>query len=57
MFHNGPAHRNKTLSMAPMDTPGISRDKPIRKIGMHASDTGRQPARLLQASHPRRPDT
>ncbi len=36
---DGPAHKNKTLIMVPMDTPGITRDKPIRKIGMHSSDT------------------
>jgi len=36
----GPAHRNKSLIIVPMDTPGISVGKKIRKIGMHASDTG-----------------
>ncbi|MFN9451520.1 MAG: acyl-CoA dehydrogenase family protein [Rubrivivax sp.] len=34
----GPAHKNKSLIVVPMDTPGISRQK-IHKIGMHASDT------------------
>jgi citronellyl-CoA dehydrogenase len=34
------AHRNKTLICVPMDTPGISVQGGIRKIGMHASDTG-----------------
>jgi citronellyl-CoA dehydrogenase len=37
---DGPAHRNKSLIIVPMDTPGISVGKKIRKIGMHASDTG-----------------
>lgn len=37
---DGPAHKNKTLIMVPMKTPGISVAKKIRKIGMHASDTG-----------------
>lgn len=34
----GPAHRNKSLIVVPMDAPGITRQK-IRKIGMNASDT------------------
>ncbi|NRR34278.1 acyl-CoA dehydrogenase family protein [Oxalobacteraceae bacterium] len=33
-------HRNKTLIMVPMDTPGVSAGKKIRKIGMNSSDTG-----------------
>jgi citronellyl-CoA dehydrogenase len=37
---DGPAHKNKTLIMVPMDTPGVSVGKKIRKIGMNASDTG-----------------
>ncbi|MYM96640.1 acyl-CoA dehydrogenase family protein [Duganella vulcania] len=37
---DGPAHRNKTLVMVPMDTPGVSVGRKIRKIGMNASDTG-----------------
>lgn len=37
---DGPAHKNKTLVMVPMDTPGVSVGKKIRKIGMNASDTG-----------------
>ncbi|WP_338849551.1 acyl-CoA dehydrogenase family protein [Massilia sp. W12] len=37
---DGPPHRNKTLIMLPMKTPGVSVAKKIRKIGMHASDTG-----------------
>ncbi len=36
----GAAHKNKTLIMVPMKTPGISVAKKIRKIGMNASDTG-----------------
>jgi len=34
----GPAHRNKSLIVLPMDTPGITKQK-IHKIGMHSSDT------------------
>jgi citronellyl-CoA dehydrogenase len=37
---DGPAHKNKTLVMVPMNTPGVSVGKKIRKIGMNASDTG-----------------
>ena len=36
----GPAHKNKSLIMVPMNTPGITVAKKIRKIGMMASDTG-----------------
>ena len=35
---NGP-HRNKTLSMVPLDDPGVSRSK-LKKLGLHCSDTG-----------------
>jgi citronellyl-CoA dehydrogenase len=35
-----PAHRNKSLIVVPMDTPGIVKAKKIRKIGMFSSDTG-----------------
>jgi citronellyl-CoA dehydrogenase len=35
---DGPAHRNKSLIVVPMDAPGITRQK-IRKIGMNSSDT------------------
>jgi citronellyl-CoA dehydrogenase len=35
----GPAHKNKSLIVVPMDAPGITRQK-IHKIGMHSSDTG-----------------
>ena len=37
---DGPAHRNKSLVMVPMDRPGIEKAGKIRKIGMHSSDTG-----------------
>jgi citronellyl-CoA dehydrogenase len=35
---DGPAHKNKSLVVVPMDAPGITRQK-IHKIGMHSSDT------------------
>jgi citronellyl-CoA dehydrogenase len=35
---DGPAHKNKSLIVVPMDATGITRQK-IRKIGMHSSDT------------------
>ncbi|MFO1328111.1 MAG: acyl-CoA dehydrogenase family protein [Rubrivivax sp.] len=35
---DGPAHKNKSLIVVPMDAPGITRQK-IRKIGMNSSDT------------------
>jgi citronellyl-CoA dehydrogenase len=35
---DGPAHKNKSLIIVPMDTKGISRQK-IKKIGMNSSDT------------------
>ena len=34
----GPVHKNKSLIIVPMNTPGITRQK-IEKIGMHSSDT------------------
>ena len=37
---DGPQHRNKSLVIVPMHLPGIEKAKKIRKIGMHASDTG-----------------
>jgi len=37
---DGPAHRNKSLVIVPMDSPGIEKAKKIKKIGMHSSDTG-----------------
>jgi len=36
----GAAHRNKSLIVVPMKTPGVSIGAKIRKIGMMASDTG-----------------
>jgi citronellyl-CoA dehydrogenase len=36
----GPQHKNKSLVMVPMDSSGIEKARKIRKIGMHASDTG-----------------
>ena len=36
---DGPVHRNKSLIVVPMKTPGVSVAKKIRKLGMHASDT------------------
>jgi len=36
----GPAHKNKSLIMVPMDSKGVEKAKKIRKIGMNASDTG-----------------
>ena len=35
---DGPVHKNKSLILIPMDSPGISKTK-IRKIGMMSSDT------------------
>lgn len=35
---DGPVHKNKTLILVPMDSPGITKHK-IRKIGMMSSDT------------------
>ena len=35
---DGPAHKNKSLIVVPMDAPGISKQK-IKKIGMNSSDT------------------
>jgi citronellyl-CoA dehydrogenase len=36
---DGPAHKNKSLIVVPMKTPGVSVAKKLRKIGMNASDT------------------
>ncbi len=36
----GAAHKNKSLIIVPMNTPGITVASKIRKIGMMASDTG-----------------
>ena len=35
----GAPHRNKSLIIVPMNTPGVSASKPLKKMGMHASDT------------------
>ncbi|WP_445146868.1 acyl-CoA dehydrogenase family protein [Dyella sp. Tek66A03] len=35
---DGPAHKNKSLIIVPMDAAGITRQK-IHKVGMHSSDT------------------
>jgi citronellyl-CoA dehydrogenase len=35
---DGPPHRNKSLIVVPMNTPGITKQK-IKKIGMNSSDT------------------
>ncbi len=37
---DGPAHKNKSLIVVPMNAPGVTKAKKIRKIGMMASDTG-----------------
>ena len=36
---DGPPHRNKTLICMPMDLPGVSIARKLRKVGMNASDT------------------
>ncbi len=36
----GAAHKNKSLIVVPMNTPGVIKAQKIRKIGMMASDTG-----------------
>lgn len=36
---DGPVHRNKTLIIVPMKTPGVTVARKLRKIGMDASDT------------------
>jgi citronellyl-CoA dehydrogenase len=36
----GAAHKNKSLIMVPMNTPGVVKAQKIRKIGMMSSDTG-----------------
>jgi citronellyl-CoA dehydrogenase len=37
---DGPAHKNKSLVMVPMNSKGIEKAKKIKKIGMNSSDTG-----------------
>ena len=34
-----PTHDGFTLFLVPMDTPGVIREKKLKKLGMHASDT------------------
>ncbi len=36
----GAAHRNKSLIIVPLNTPGVKVESKIRKIGMFSSDTG-----------------
>lgn len=35
---NGP-HKNKSLIVIPLNAKGVSRSKPLKKLGMHSSDT------------------
>ena len=36
---DGPVHRNKTLICVPMDSPGVTVERTLNKLGMRASDT------------------
>lgn len=36
---DGPAHRNKSLVVIPLDAPGVERSRKLHKLGMWASDT------------------
>lgn len=36
---DGPGHRNKSLIIVPMKTPGVEVARKLQKMGMHASDT------------------
>ncbi|MBT4690848.1 MAG: acyl-CoA dehydrogenase [Rhodospirillaceae bacterium] len=36
---DGPIHRNKTLICVPMNTPGVTVERTLNKMGMRASDT------------------
>ncbi|MFT3755736.1 MAG: acyl-CoA dehydrogenase family protein [Pseudoxanthomonas sp.] len=36
---DGPPHKNKSMIIVPMDTPGVNRTLKIDKLGMRASDT------------------
>ena len=36
---DGPMHKNKSLIMVPMDTPGVVRGRKLKKLGMASSDT------------------
>jgi citronellyl-CoA dehydrogenase len=35
----GQRHKNKSLVIIPSATPGVSVDKPLKKLGLHSSDT------------------
>jgi len=35
----GQRHKNKSLVIIPSTTPGVSVDKPLKKLGLHSSDT------------------
>ena len=35
----GAPHRNKSLIIVPMNNPGVTASKPLKKMGMHSSDT------------------
>ena len=35
----GPQHKNKSLIIVPSDTKGVSVSEPLRKLGLHSSDT------------------
>jgi citronellyl-CoA dehydrogenase len=35
----GAPHRNKSLIIVPMNSPGVTASKPLKKMGMHSSDT------------------
>ncbi|GAB6019153.1 hypothetical protein CHUAL_000772 [Chamberlinius hualienensis] len=37
---DGPVHKNKSLIIVPMNTPGVRVARNIEKLGMHSSDTG-----------------
>ncbi len=36
---DGPIHRNKTMIVVPMDSPGVKVERTLNKLGMRASDT------------------
>ena len=36
---DGPAHKNKSLIVVPLDTPGVERARKLHKLGMWSSDT------------------
>ena len=39
LITNPPTHAGFTLFLVPMDAPGVIREKRLKKLGMHASDT------------------